>query len=223
MDKSGYIISISKEQLAELPVIMFPGAITLVDTASAAHEALRRLSKEKIVGFDTETRPSFRKGCCHKVALMQISTADRCYLFRLNRIGICADLKNFLENPDITKIGLSVHDDFHAISRTEEFSPQGFIDLQQMVKKYNIDDISLQKIYAIVFGRRISKGQRLTNWEADSLTPAQQAYAALDAWACLKIYRHFEDGGFDMFNSPYRHKPASAQDSPLSSKAVKES
>lgn len=198
-------INISKEALSQMPVINYPAAISLIDSAAEAHAALRALSKESIVGFDTETRPSFRKGCVHKVALMQISTLDRCYLFRLNKIGICAQLKDFLENPEITKIGLSVHDDFNVLRRSGEIDPQGFIDLQAYVKKFGITDISLQKIFGIVFGERISKTQRLTNWEADTLTPAQQAYAALDAWACLKLYLYLRDGHFDSVASPFRH------------------
>ncbi len=207
MTQPDYILSISKEELGEMPVTAYPGAITLVDSAAKAHMALRALSREKVVGFDTETKPSFRKGCRHKVALMQISTCDRCFLFRLNKIGICSELKAFLENPDILKIGLSVHDDFGAIRRSEEFEPQGFVELQEMVRHFEIADISLQKIYAIIFGERISKGQRLTNWEADTLTDAQQAYAALDAWACLKIYNVLSEHSFDHLHSPYRHHP----------------
>ena len=175
MKESDYIISIDKEALADLPVLTYPAAITLVDSAAEAHAALRALSKEKYVGFDTETRPSFRKGCVHKVALMQISTAERCFLFRLNKIGICAELKAFLENPDIIKIGLSVHDDFNVLRRSGDIEPKGFIELQAYVKGFTISDTSLQKIYAIIFGERISKSQRLTNWEADTLTEAQQA------------------------------------------------
>lgn len=200
-----YKISITKEQLAELPVHTYEGAIRVIDTAEAAHASLRELAKEKIVGFDTETRPSFRKGCRHQVALMQLSTDSICYLFRLNKIGICAELKQFLENPDIIKVGLSVHDDFNAIRRTEEFEPAGFVDLQSMVKDFDISDCSLTKIYAIIFGERISKGQRLTNWEADELSPAQQAYAALDAKACLRLYKHLASGSFDIVHNPFRH------------------
>lgn len=188
-----------------MPVLKYHGPITVVDTLQLAKDALTELSTERVVGFDTETRPSFRKGCVHKVALMQISTATRSFLFRLNKIGICDDLKHFLENPTILKIGLSLHDDFNVLRRSGEISPAGFIDLQEMVKKYDISDISLQKIYAIIFGERISKGQRLTNWEAPELTDAQQEYAAIDAWACLKIYNYLKDGSFDALHSPYRH------------------
>lgn len=188
-----------------MPTMCYPGAITVVDSAAVAHQAIRVLSKERAVGFDTETRPSFKKGRVHNAALMQISTDERCFLFRLNKIGICAELKSFLENPDILKIGLSVHDDFNVLRRTTPLEPQGFVDLQHLVRKYDITDISLQKIYAIVFGERISKSQRLTNWEADTLTVPQQAYAALDAWACLRLYKYFENGSFDPLASPYRH------------------
>lgn len=188
-----------------MPTLEYKGDITVVDTHETAREALRVLATCPIVGFDTETRPAFRKGCVHKVALMQISTGERCYLFRLNKIGIGAELKAFLENSAVTKIGLSVHDDFSVLRRSVEFNPGGFIDLQDMVKQYDITDISLQKIYAILFGERISKSQRLTNWEADHLTPAQQTYASIDAQACLKIYNYLVSGSFDPKSSPYRH------------------
>lgn len=207
MNVKDYIISISKDQLAALPTMTYPAEITVVDSAAVAHSALRVLAREKFIGFDTETRPAFRKGLKHKVALMQLSTADRCFLFRLNKIGICAELKAFLENPAITKIGLSVHDDFNVLRRSGDIDPQGFVDLQDTVKGYGITDISLQKIYAIIFGERISKSQRLSNWEADTLTKAQQDYAALDAWACLNIYQHLKAGAFDPLASPYRHLP----------------
>lgn len=205
---SDYVLSINKEQLAALPTVDFQGRIILIDTAAKAHMALRALAKEKLVGFDTETRPSFRKGRPHKVALMQIATERECFLFRLNKIGICAELKDFLENEAITKIGLSIHDDFNAISRSEEITPGGFIDLQSFVRQYRIADISLQKIYAIIFGERISKGQRLTNWEAETLTDLQMAYAALDAYSCLQIFNFLNSGAFNPSESIYKIDPA---------------
>lgn len=202
-----YIASISKEELSSLPTVDFPGRIIIIDTAAKAHQAVAALVKERLVGFDTETRPSFRKGRPHKVALMQISTQDTCYLFRLNMIGICAELKKFLENGDIIKIGLSLHDDFNALSRSDQIDAAGFVDLQTFVKDYRIADMSLQKLYAIIFGKRISKGQRLTNWEADTLTDSQAMYAALDAWSCLEIYKYLTAGLFSADESPYRHTP----------------
>lgn len=204
-------LAISKDAVATLPTVVYEGDIELVDTIEKARVALRELGRARMVGFDTETRPSFRKGVLHKVALMQLSTDECCYLFRLNKLGMFEHLKAFLENPDIVKIGLSIRDDFSVLNRSGKITPQGFIDLQAFVKQYAIADTSLQKIYAIIFGHRISKSQRLTNWEAADLTPEQQRYAAIDAWACLRIYRALCDGAFVPSQSPYRVQPEDAE------------
>ena len=204
MKMNTFSLTISKQAVAELPTVEFDGAITLVETPEQLETALADLCSHTLVGFDTETKPSFKKGCVNKVALMQLSTDNHNYLIRLNKLGIPATLRQFLENPAITKVGLSIHDDFNVMRRTEPLDPQGFIELQNFVKEYAIADCSLQKIYAIVFGRRISKRQRLTNWEASTLTPQQQMYAALDSWACLHIYRYLLAGNFDPASSPYR-------------------
>ena len=197
-------IAISKETVAEMPVVEYPGEITLVDTPEMARIALRELTRARVVGFDTETRPSFHRGHMHNVALMQLSTDDHCFLFRLNILGISEPLRKFLEDPEIIKIGLSVHDDFSVMRRlVDDLDPQGFIDLQEYVKFFHINDISLQKIYAIVFREKISKNQRLTNWEAPVLTEQQQRYAAIDAWACLRLYRTFRSGQFHPDESPF--------------------
>lgn len=197
-------ISIAKTLVADMPRVVFPGRITVVDTEEKARAAVEVLSRERLVGFDTETRPSFRKGQVNHVALMQISTADECFLFRVNRIGMTDALRSFIENADIVKVGLSLRDDFTVMHRSDNFAPASFIDLQSLVKDYCIADLGLQRIYAILFGERISKHQRLTNWEAESLTPAQQGYAAIDAWACLRIYRYLLSGEFDPTASPYQ-------------------
>lgn len=196
-------IAITKEQIAMLPPVIYDGGIQVVDTPEKARVALRELTRARIVGFDTETRPSFTKGRTHKVALMQLATDDFCFLFRLNKLGFSDKLKDFISDPAITKIGLSVHDDFKSISRSCEIDPHGFIELQDYTKQFCIADNSLQKIFAIVFGRCISKSQRLTNWEAPELTPHQQNYAAVDAWACLKLYRCLSSGNFNPADSPY--------------------
>ncbi|MGL4293738.1 MAG: 3'-5' exonuclease, partial [Bacteroidales bacterium] len=142
----------------------------------------------KVIGFDTETRPAFRKGQINKVALLQLSGEEYCFLFRLNIIGFPECLIDLLRDPSILKIGLSLRDDFMTMRRMAKFEPHGFIELQSYVKKFNIGEASLQKIFAILFGRKISKNQRLSNWEADSLTEGQKKYAATDAWACCRIY-----------------------------------
>jgi ribonuclease D len=181
--------TITKEILAEYPAEAFNGRIVEVRTPDACEEAVRFLSGCAMLGFDTETRPTFKKGNVHGAALIQLSTNDICYLFRLNIIGFPPSLIRFLSNPEVLKIGLSLRDDFHSLNRVAPFTPQGFIDLQAIIRNYDIDEMSLQKIYALLFRKKISKSQRLTNWDADTLTELQKRYAALDAWACLKIYK----------------------------------
>lgn len=183
-------LTITKLQIAELPIEKFEGEIIIVDKLSQVQSSIDFLKKHAIIGFDTETKPSFKRGQTHKVALMQLSTEDVCFLFRLNKIGFPKELNEVLCSQEIVKIGLSLGDDFSAIHKRSDEKPKNFIDLQGFVDKYDIDDNSLQKIYAIIFGKKISKNQRLSNWEADTLSEAQKAYAAIDAWACLKIYNH---------------------------------
>lgn len=171
-----------------MPVAQFKGNIVLVNTPEDAEQAVAKLSSSSVIGFDTETRPSFKKGKSHKIALMQLAIDNTVFLFRLNLIGIPDSLIDLLINDKIKKIGLSLKDDFSVIRRSTPIHPEGFIELQTFVKKYGIEDTGLQRIYAILFNEKISKRQRLSNWEAKSLTESQQHYAALDAWACLKIY-----------------------------------
>ena len=187
-----------------MPQVMFPGDIHVIDSIYHVNEAVNVLKHCELVGFDTETRPSFRKGVVHKTALLQISTLDECFLFRTCKIGVPTALAEYLADPQYTKVGLSLHDDFKIMSKFGNcHEPAGFIDLQDVVGDYCITDISLQKIYAILFGAKIAKGQQLTNWEAPELTPAQQNYGAVDAWACLKIYNYLTQGLFDPNLSPY--------------------
>lgn len=179
---------IEKSTISTLPTLVFPGRIIVIDTEADVDKAMKALAKEKIVGIDTETRPAFRKGVQHKVALLQISTSDTCFLIRLCRTGIPDSLKAFLENKNILKAGVSLHDDYQSLARRRKFKAGGFFDLQKHVGEFGIEEMSLQKIYAIIFGEKISKNQQLTNWECDILTDKQKQYAATDAWACLNIY-----------------------------------
>lgn len=183
--------TITKEEISHLPIETYKGRIITIISESDANKAVAYLREFPVVGFDTETRPSFKKGQHYKVSLIQISTEDTCFLFRLNYLkGIPASLLNFLNSEETIKIGLSLRDDFGAIRKRSALNPGNFIDLQDFVKPFGIQEASLQKIYAILFSKKISKGQRLTNWEAENLTEPQQRYAALDAWACLKIYNY---------------------------------
>ena len=197
------VITISKERLAEMPVVTYPGTITIINTPEQAETAIETIMRSPIVGFDTETRPAFRKGQTNNVALMQVSNGEHCWLFRINKLGLEGAVKRFLECDNVLKVGLSLKDDFFVMHRSAEFEPKNFLDLQAFVKNYMIADASLQKIYGILFGERISKGQRLSNWEADELNDAQQKYASIDAWACLKIYRYLTAGAFMPEESPY--------------------
>lgn len=195
--------SITKGELANLPAETFTGKITVINDEESAEAAARVLGASGLLGFDTETKPSFKRGERHLVALLQLSTAEESFLFRLNNIGLPKSIAEILEDENITKIGLSIHDDFLSLKKRFDIEPKGFVDLQQFVKDFNIADNSLSRIYGILFGKRISKGQRLTNWEASKLTQNQQEYAALDALACLNIYNHLQTTGFDYKKSQY--------------------
>ena len=174
-----------------LPVESFPGHIVVVEDPKDVRDAIAYLSSFDYVGFDTETRPNFSKTQHHKVALIQLATPEQCYLFRLNKLqGIPQPLGDFLKNEQTMKIGLSLIDDFHNIRKHMGFEPGNFVDLQKIVPLFGIQEASLQKIYAILFAKKISKRMRLSNWEIDNLSEAQKQYAALDAWACLQIYQH---------------------------------
>lgn len=175
-----------------MPTERFEGRIIVIQTEKDAEKATIYLNQQTAIGFDTETRPAFRKGVSHQIALMQLSTDDTCFLFRLNIIGLPDCLADILVNPAIEKIGLSLRDDFSAIHKRKPLVPANFIELQSYVKNYGIEDNGLQRIYGILFGKRISKGQRLSNWEADVLSDAQKMYAAIDAWACLRIFNELK-------------------------------
>lgn len=183
-------LTISKDQIAELDRVVFDGEIIVIDHLAQVKNAVDCLSSKTAIGFDTETKPAFKRGQTNNVALLQLATEEECFLFRLNKIGYPDDLEDLMCNKEVKKIGLSLRDDFAALRKRTGKNPENFIDLQLFVDKFDIEDNSLQKIYAILFGQKISKSQRLSNWEAEELTPAQQSYAAIDAWACLRIYNY---------------------------------
>jgi ribonuclease D len=182
---------ISKEAMARMPREFYKGKIVVVDTEYALKDAIDDLHNHSIIGFDTETRPSFSKRRHYKMALIQLATDEICYLIRLCVFkSMPLILEQFLRDRTVTKIGLSLKDDFHGLNGISHVLPHNFIDLQQYVPQFGIEEMSLQKIYAILFGKKISKRDRLSNWESYELTDAQKRYAALDAWACLRIYHY---------------------------------
>lgn len=181
--------TIHKDELKELPKVEFPGRIYVIRTEAEAEKAVAYLQRQSVVGIDSETRPSFVKGRTHKVALLQISSEECCFLFRLNLMGMPQPLIALLENEAVIKVGLSLKDDFMMLHKRASFKEKGCVELQNYVNSFGIQDKSLQKIYANLFREKISKSQQLSNWEADVLTEKQKLYAATDAWACLNIYR----------------------------------
>lgn len=194
--------TIDKEVLNALPTKNFSGNVIVANTVEQADAAVMALRESgAIVGFDTETRPAFQKGVTYKVCLIQLSAGQTAYLFRLNKIGtIPQSLKDLLEDGKVVKVGISIHDDFNNLRKWGPLEPKGFIELQHLVTSYGIADQSLAKIYGIVFGLKISKRQRLTNWEADHLTDKQIEYAALDAVACVEIYNALLTMGKQIIN-----------------------
>lgn len=179
---------IKKEDVNLLPITYFEGEISIIDDEFKIAAAIEELRKHKIVGIDTETKPSFVKGKHNKVSLIQISTLEHCFLFRLNYTNFSKPLVDFFTDKNIKKVGLALRDDMSGLNKHHRFKPANIIDIQNIVKNYGIMELGLQKIYAIVFGQKISKSQQLSNWENAELTGQQQRYAATDAWACLKIY-----------------------------------
>ena len=178
-----------KKSIAQLPTVTFPGKTVVVMSESEAEKAVHFLLSQDNLGVDTETRPSFKKGESHMVSLLQVSTSDVCFLFRLNHIGITPAILRLLENKAVPMVGLSLHDDMLSLHKRVAFTPGFFIDLQDLVGELGIEDLSLQKLYANLFHQKISKRQRLTNWDSDVLNDKQKAYAALDAWACINLYK----------------------------------
>ncbi len=189
-----YPENITAEEIKDYDLAWFRGKIVVVDDVAKFRKIIPELAGQKILGFDTETRPSFRKGRKNKVSLIQLSTGSLACLFRINRIGIPDELADILADPSIIKTGVAIHDDLRFLTNIRKFNPDGFIDLQKFVKEFGIKSSGLRKLAAIVLGFRISKSQQITDWEAGELTEAQMIYAATDAWVCYEIYNKLING-----------------------------
>ena len=179
---------INKEALQQMPLAAFEGEVIVVDKPEMVAQAVAYLRKQRVVGVDTEARPSFQRGIHYPTALVQIASHERCYLFRLTHVGMPEELAALFADPKICKVGLAFKDDINGLRRRRNFIPANCIDIQKMVTQYGILDMGLQKLFAICFGKKISKTQQLTNWENSHLTPEQARYASTDAWATLLIY-----------------------------------
>ena len=185
-----YIETITPAELEKLEYASFPGKIQVIDSVGADfNRAIAYLRSQKIIGFDTETRPCFTQNQPrYGVALLQLSGPEKAFLFRVNKIGMHRRLCNLLANPKILKIGAAVHDDIRGLQKLRDFNAGGFVDLQKIVWEWGIRDKAVKKMSAIILGYRISKAQQLSNWEADELTEQQCKYAATDAWVCREMY-----------------------------------
>jgi len=179
---------ISKELLQWMPVVAFEGEVIVVDKPEQVSDAVSYLRTQRVIGVDTEARPSFTRGIHYPTALVQIASHERCYLFRLTHVGMPQELADLFADEQICKVGLAFKDDINGLRRRRNFTPANCIDIQKMVTQYGILDLGLQKLFAICFGKKISKAQQLTNWENTHLTPEQARYASTDAWATLLIY-----------------------------------
>ena len=186
--RNDFIDKISNEQPALLPAIEFRGEIRIVENERDIAAACKYLAEQPVIGFDTETRPSFRPGVTFRVSLLQLSSPEVCYLFRLNRIPLDKAILQLFENKRLLKVGADVAGDLRSLRQIRHFRDAGFIDLQAIAPEWGIAEKSLRKLSAIVLGQRVSKAQRLSNWEAATLTDKQQLYAATDAWVCTRIY-----------------------------------
>lgn len=184
--------TIDNETVASLPAARFAGRIVIVDKNEQIEEACNDLKRYDVIGFDTETRPSFRAGVSYKVGLLQLSTPDTCYLFRLSHIRLDNRILKILGSRQILKIGADVTGDIRALHALRNFHADGFVDLQVEASRWGIEEKSLRKLSAIVLNMRVSKAQRLSNWEAEILTQQQQEYAATDAWVCIEIMKELQ-------------------------------
>lgn len=186
----GYAQNVTVEEIEVLEPAGFVGAISVIsETGDAFNEAIEYLSSQKVIGFDTETKPCFvAKVPRNKMAILQLSGDDRAYIFRLQQVGVPLKLAGLLANPFVLKVGAAVHDDIKGLQEYRPFTPKGFVDLQKMAPEYGIEEKSVRKMAAIILHKRVSKSQQLSNWESAQLSEAQLRYAAIDAWICKEMY-----------------------------------
>lgn len=186
---------ISREALASLPIRRYEGPVSLVETAQALAQAREDIRQEHVVGFDTETRPSFRKGEVHLPCLVQVATARAAYLFQLARIEVFPALVEILAKPDLVKTGISLAYDLRQLQEVFPFTVANVLDLGVIARRRGFEQSGVRNLAGLLLGFRIPKGNRTSNWAAPRLTPQQISYAATDAWACRELYLRLEQDG----------------------------
>ncbi len=187
---------ISNEEVNALELGQFEGEVVMAHSKKEVQDVLDILWKEEVIGFDTETKPSFRKGVKNNVSLVQMATPEQAFLIRLNHTGVTADLRDLMSSPKITKVGIALRDDLKDLQELSSFDPAGFVELNQLVKQIGIESNGLRKLAAIILGIRISKSAQTSNWENEVLSEKQIRYAATDAWVCIEMYRQLVTKGF---------------------------
>ena len=187
---------VSKEDVTKYPLIDFTGTIHLVETLKDISQFCNTISQANIIGFDTETKPSFKKGVNHDVSLVQLSVDNDVFLFRINKIGLIQELIDVFNNPNLVKIGIDIKNDLLGLQKIKKINPLNFIDLNELAKKNNFQSIGAVKLTIMMLGFRISKRQRLSDWNLDILSDQQKIYAAIDAWICPKIFKAFKQKNY---------------------------
>jgi len=189
-------LHITKVEINELPMRQYKGRIILCKTKEEAEVAAEKLLKETLLGFDTETRPAFRKGESYDPSLLQLATETEVYLFQLQQCGLTPNLLKLLSSPNIIKAGVAIDRDVSELQAFAQFQPAGFVELATCAKEARIKNLGLRGLTAILFGFRISKKEQVSNWARKELTQSQQTYAATDAWLGRKIYLSFKDSDY---------------------------
>ncbi len=187
--------SITKEEITHLPLIKFSGKIILKNGDNDIDAIMEEMYAAKMVGFDTETKPTFRKGQINPIALLQFALNGKSFIFRVHKTGVPQELVDFLSDPAIAKIGVALDDDFVQLRRQVDFEPQNIVDLNKLAPQLGVENIGVRNLSGIFLGGRVSKNQQTSNWENPELTKSQLNYAATDAWVCLKIYQKMQHLG----------------------------
>jgi ribonuclease D len=187
---------ITKDEINLLPLKKYEGKIIIISGEKSMAYAAAELREQKVIGFDTEKRPSFQKGVKHQVALVQLATPEKVYLVRLNLTGFTRDLVKLFSDEDIIKVGIGTADDISSLQDMQKFTPAGFLDLNKITEQLGIENVGVRNLSALILGFRISKRQQVTNWERMKLTDNQINYAAMDAWVCLEIYNKLSNWGY---------------------------
>lgn len=188
LGQSNQKTTISKEEINTLPLASFDGEVNLITEPKRIAEAFEEISSHEVVGFDTETRPSFYKGQSYNVSLLQLALPKKAFLIRLNYTGFSKEMVAFFENDEILKAGVGIRDDIKALQKLKRFNPDGFVELSTLARNKGLQVESVKKLAGLVLGFRISKSAQTSNWEAEQYTEKQISYAATDAWVCLKLY-----------------------------------